>query len=80
MIPSAPAGVGVIELVASGVLVSLTVAGPTGPTVLAEHTAMAMVLTQHVMQFLVVGIPGVIALLLVKKQIGEISSDQEEPE
>lgn len=81
LIPSAPAGVGVIELVASGVLMSLTVMGPKGqPMMLAEHTAMAMVLTQHVMQFLVVGIPGVIAMQLVKRQIGEIRSSQDELE
>jgi uncharacterized protein (TIRG00374 family) len=54
LIPAAPGGIGVIEAVASGVLVSFGV---------ERELALAMVLTQHVMQYLVVGIPGAAALL-----------------
>ncbi len=73
LIPSAPAGAGVIEAVASGVLMSLNVASsPQLIEHLEKHMAIALVLTQHAIQFLVVAIPGVAAALLLKKQIGEI--------
>lgn len=54
LVPAAPGGIGVIEAVASGVLVSFGV---------ERELALAMVLTQHVMQYLVVGIPGAAAML-----------------
>jgi len=81
LIPSAPAGAGVIEAIASFVLMSLDIVGPTGEIPhLAKHPAIAMVLTQHVIQFLVVGIPGVAAALLIKKQIGALRDIKDEGE
>lgn len=49
LIPSAPGGIGIIEAVASAVLVSLG---------FERETAIAMALTQHVIQYSIVGIPG----------------------
>jgi len=60
LIPAAPGGIGVIEAVASAVLISLGVE--------KEH-ALSMVLTQHAIQYLVVGIPGAIIMLTSQKQI-----------
>lgn len=60
LIPAAPGGIGVIEAVTSAVLVSVGV---------DRELALAMVITQHVIQYLVVGIPGAIILLTWKGQI-----------
>lgn len=49
LIPSAPAGVGVIELFATAALAQVGV---------PRETALAMVATQHMIQFIVVGLPG----------------------
>lgn len=49
LIPAAPGGIGIIEAVASAVLVSLG---------FERETAIAMALTQHVIQYTMVGIPG----------------------
>jgi uncharacterized protein (TIRG00374 family) len=57
LIPAAPGGIGVIELIASSVLVSVGVD--------KEH-ALTMVLTQHAIQYLVVGIPGLFILFFWK--------------
>jgi glycosyltransferase 2 family protein len=54
LIPAAPGGIGVIELVATKVLVSIGIQH--------EH-ALTMVLTQHIIQYLVIGVPGAVALL-----------------
>lgn len=51
LIPSGPAGFGVIELVAKSALVHIGV---------DPESALAMVVTQHLIQFGVVGIPGVL--------------------
>ena len=53
LIPAAPGGIGVIEYVASVVLVSVGV---------SKELALAMIMTQHVIQYIVVGIPGAIVL------------------
>lgn len=73
LIPAAPGGIGVIEAVASAALVSIGMD--------REH-ALAMVITQHAMQYLVVGIPGALILLssrsTVKSVEQEISNDTED--
>ena len=57
LIPAAPGGIGVIELIASSALISVGVD--------REH-ALTMVITQHAIQYLVVGIPGILILFLWK--------------
>lgn len=72
LIPAAPAGVGVIEAVTSAVLVSLGVE--------REH-ALTMVIAQHIIQYLVVGIPGAIIMLSWKKILAQMrTSENEQPE
>ena len=68
LIPAAPGGIGVIEAAGTAVLVSVGVE--------REH-ALTMVLTQHVIQYLVVGIPGALAVLTWKGRINspEVESD-----
>jgi uncharacterized protein (TIRG00374 family) len=60
LIPAAPGGLGVIEAVGSSVL--MTIAG------LQKETAVAIVLSTHILQYLIVGIPGGIVLLRWKKE------------
>jgi uncharacterized protein (TIRG00374 family) len=60
LIPAAPGGIGVIEAVATTVLVSVGVE--------REH-ALTMAICQHFIQYLVVGIPGAIIMLNWKKTI-----------
>ncbi len=67
LIPAAPGGIGVIELIASSALVSVGVD--------REH-ALTMVITQHAIQYLVVGIPGIFILLFWKPtQVRNSSED-----
>lgn len=60
LIPSGPGGFGVIEFVTTQALVSIG---------LDKEVALAMVLTQHVIQYIVVGIPGAIAMLTWKGKV-----------
>lgn len=60
LIPAAPGGLGVIEAVASSILVSLGI---------ERELALTMVVTQHIMQYLVVGAPGAFILLNLKKYV-----------
>jgi len=60
LIPSAPGAIGVIEAVATEALVA---------TGIERELALAMVLTQHCIQFLVTGIGGAIAFQLIRKQV-----------
>ncbi len=53
LIPSAPGGIGVIEAIASTVLVSIGI---------TKELALTMVLTQHAIQYFVVGVPGAVIL------------------
>lgn len=64
LIPSAPAGVGVIEVVATETLEGVGV---------VRSLALAMVVTQHLIQFLVVGIPG--SFLFFSKMSGKIPEE-----
>jgi uncharacterized protein (TIRG00374 family) len=60
LIPSAPGAIGVIEAVATEALVASGI---------ERELALAMVLTQHCIQFLVTGLGGSIAFQLIKKQV-----------
>ena len=70
LIPSAPGAIGVIEAVTTAVLMSLGVE--------KEH-ALSMVLTQHAIQYLVVGLPGVVMLFTWKKHIKDSENDSSAP-
>ena len=61
LIPAAPGGIGVIEAVASAVLVSVGV---------ERERALTMALCQHVIQYLVVGIPGLMIMFFWKRRFG----------
>lgn len=69
LIPAAPGGLGVIEAVASAVLISLGV---------GRELALTIVVTQHIMQYLVVGIPGAFILLNLKKYTSSLNESEEE--
>lgn len=61
LIPAAPGGFGVIEFIAKHALLSLGVP--------SEEQALAMVLLQHIIQYLVVGVPGAWFLATWQKRI-----------
>ena len=42
------------------------------------ETALAMVITQHAIQYLVVGVPGGLSMLTWKQEISQIDKDREE--
>ena len=79
LIPAAPAGFGVIEVAAVAVLMSLQFY-PEMPPDVKHATALSMVLSQHMIQFFVVGIFGLGSLLLLRKQIGTLRSLKDDPE
>lgn len=62
LVPSAPGGIGVIEAAATAILGSIG---------LEHERGLAMVLTQHIIQYVVVGIPGAIALATWKGKVIE---------
>ena len=71
LIPAAPGGIGVIEFFATQALVKIGYEG---------ELSLSMVLTQHVIQYLVVGVPG--AYYFFSTMHGKfpgVSSDAEEP-
>ncbi len=59
LIPAAPGGIGVIEAIASRVLMSLGI---------SQELALTMVITQHAIQYVMVAIPGVFALVNLKRR------------
>ena len=65
LIPAAPGGFGVIELVAIKVLTTVGVA--------SKELALCMVLTQHVIQYVVIGIPGAFFLSTIRSQLKDMS-------
>lgn len=69
LIPAAPGGIGVIEAIASTVLVSIGVE--------REH-ALAMVITQHALQYVVVGLPGAVLLLNWKNTVSQVENVDDE--
>lgn len=68
LIPAAPGGLGVIEAVGSAVLISLGV---------PRELALTLVVTQHVMQYIVVGIPGALILGTLKKYLASLEEPEE---
>ncbi len=71
LIPAAPGGIGVIEACASTVLFSVGV---------PYERALTMVITQHVIQYLVVGIPGAFIMATWKKQIKALKEKESQDE
>lgn len=67
LIPAAPGGIGVIEAIASAVLVSVGV---------PKELALTMVLTQHVMQYLMVAIPGSLVMLTWKSTLRQLQAEE----
>jgi uncharacterized protein (TIRG00374 family) len=67
LIPAAPGGFGVIELISKSVLVSAGVASP--------ELALSMVLTQHVIQYVVIGIPGAFLLFTLGSQLSDMAEE-----
>jgi uncharacterized protein (TIRG00374 family) len=65
LIPAAPGGFGVIELITKSVLVSAGVAGP--------ELALSMIITQHVIQYAVIGIPGAFLLSTLRSQLADMT-------
>lgn len=70
LVPAAPGGIGVIEMVGSMALVSIGID--------REH-ALSMVLTQHAMQYVIVGIPGAYVLLTSRDRIPKKNESESEP-
>ena len=68
LIPAAPGAIGVIEAVTTTVLVSIGI---------EKELALSMVLSQHVIQYLVVGIPGLAILSTWKKQVQNIEQEMQ---
>lgn len=67
LIPAAPGGVGVIEAIASAVLVSIGI---------GKEQALTMVIAQHIIQYLVVGIPGSVIMFNWKKILDQVRHDE----
>jgi len=68
LIPAAPGGIGVIEAVATAVLMSVGVE--------REH-ALTMAICQHFLQYVVVGIPGAIIMLNWKKTLDQVRAEEQ---
>lgn len=68
LIPAAPGGIGVIEAITKAVLVSLGMDN--------EH-ALSLVITQHVIQYVCIGIPGAAILFTLKQSLSQIQEEAE---
>ena len=68
LIPSAPGAIGVIEVITALVLESLGV---------QKETALSMVITIHIIQYLVVGIPGLYLMLRWDLHLNQMKADAE---
>lgn len=66
LIPAAPGAIGVIEAVTTAALMSVGV---------DKELALSMVLTQHAIQYIVVGVPGAVVMLNWKNRIKEAQSE-----
>lgn len=69
LVPSAPGAIGVIEFIATQVLVSVG---------LVRTVALAMVVSQHVIQYLVVGLPGIYLAFSFRSRVGALQAPEEE--
>jgi uncharacterized protein (TIRG00374 family) len=70
LVPAAAGGFGTIELFAKKVLLSVGVAG--------DALALSMVLTQHLIQYVVIGIQGVILLMTSKYHLKDMTAPEGE--
>jgi uncharacterized protein (TIRG00374 family) len=70
LIPAAPGGFGVIELITKQILVSAGLATP--------ELALSMIVTQHVIQYVVVGIPGAFLLSTLRSQLADMADGIQE--
>jgi hypothetical protein len=70
LVPAAPGGFGVIELVAKKVLLSVGVQ--------SDELALCMVLTQHIIQYAVIGLPGAFLLSNLRSQVKGVDVLSEE--
>jgi len=68
LIPAAPGGFGVIEAIASAVLVSVGI---------EKELALTMVISQHLIQYFLVGIPGIFLTLSWKKRLKNLKEAEE---
>lgn len=66
LIPAAPGGIGVIEAVASVILVGIG---------LDKELALSMVISQHLIQFIVIAVPGIIFMLSLKKYLRDFHAE-----
>ena len=67
LVPSAPAGIGVIEAFASAALVSVGI---------NRELALSMVISQHLIQFMVIAIPGIIFLISFKTYLKNYQKEE----
>ncbi len=68
LIPSAPGAIGVIEAVTTAVLVSIGI---------PKELALSMVLSQHLIQYIVVAIPGLFTMLTWKASLKQLEQESE---
>lgn len=68
LIPAAPGGIGVIEAAATVVLTSMG---------LEHETALALVLSQHIIQYIVIGVPGAFFAATLKDRLELLKSTEE---
>ena len=68
LIPAAPGGIGVIEVITTLFLQKVGI---------ERATAFSMVATQHLIQYLVVGLPGLYFFFKLKKKIEQLKSEKE---
>ncbi len=68
LIPAAPGGLGTIEAISSHIL---QVMGIT------RETALSMVITQHLIQYLVVALPGLLIMLKLRKLISQAQAENQ---
>lgn len=69
LIPAAPGGIGVVEAIGSKALMSVGV---------PQELALTMVLTQHAIQYFVVGVPGLVLMFRWKDSLRQIEAMQEQ--
>jgi len=76
LVPSAPGGIGVIEWVATATLMSLSFL-PDATTEAKHALSLGMVVSQHVIQFIVVALLGLVSIILLKKEFGTLGDSHE---
>lgn len=69
LIPAAPGGIGVVEAIGSKALMSVGV---------PQELALTMVITQHAIQYIVVGLPGLFLMFRLKDTLRQIEAIEEQ--